>query len=140
MRTWKVALSLAVVAAIAVPAFAGTWRLEPWRWVELTVGEKQRLSNFVERDDGCTLEWAGCTSAREILSDGGVWYPAEQVTSRYLARNFYVSAGAFILVFGLAMVGLGMWRGLGDNAPATQSLRARIKHIITALERRPAPS
>jgi hypothetical protein len=108
MKTWKVALSLAVIAAIAAPAIAGTWRLEPGRWVDLTEGEKQRFSNFIERNDNCTYrspEWIYCTTAQELLSAGGQYYPPEQVTWKYLARNFYVSGGAFVLVFALVMIG-----------------------------------
>jgi hypothetical protein len=49
MKRWKLALSLAVVAALAVPALAGTWRLAPGKWVDLTASEKQRIENDLKR-------------------------------------------------------------------------------------------
>jgi hypothetical protein len=106
MRTWKVALSLAVVAAIAAPAIAGTWRLKSGEWVALNPDQRRRLSNFVE---DCTYapNVIGCDVAREMLSNGGQYYEPERVTAKYLAHNFYVSAGAFVLVFALAMIGPG---------------------------------
>ena len=113
MRTWKVALSLAVVAAIAAPAIAGTWRLAPGRWHDLTEGQKQRLSNQMRETKDCTyfteedktMGYSLCKLLQRQLENGGQYYPPEQVTSEYLARNFYMSAGAFALVFALAMIG-----------------------------------
>jgi len=117
MRRWKFALSLAVIAAIAVPAIAGTWRLAPGRWVDLTVSQKQRISNYLEQTNYCrslpkrdefdqtVIEKLVCEASISQLADGGSYYPPEQVTLKYLAKNFLLSAGAFALTFALVMLG-----------------------------------
>ncbi len=112
VRRWKLALSIAVAAAVVVPAFAGTWRLAPGKWVDLTPSQKERLSKFMEQTDNCIrltdeseYEGLACRTAREQLSDGGVSYPAERVTPKYLAVNFFASAGAFVLTFAFVMLG-----------------------------------
>ena len=95
------------------PAIAGTWRLAPGRWVDLTEGQKQRLSNYVEGTRYCTyfteedktMSYVMCRLWQTQLENGGQYYPPEQVTWKYLARNFYVSGGAFVLVFALVMIG-----------------------------------
>jgi hypothetical protein len=95
------------------PAIAGTWRLAPGRWVDLTEGQKQRLSNYVEGTRYCTyfteedktMSYVMCRLWQTQLENGGQYYPPERVTTKYLARNFYVSAGAFALVFALGMIG-----------------------------------
>jgi hypothetical protein len=123
MKTWKPALSLAVVAAIAVPAVAGTWRRSPARWIEFNQSELHRISKLMEETKDCThldesnddLSYVMCEIYRKRLSDGGIWYPAEEVTLGYLARNFYVSAGAFALVFAVTMIGLENWGALKAN-------------------------
>jgi hypothetical protein len=112
MKRWKLALSLAVVAALAVPGLAGTWRLAPGKWVDLTTSQKQRIARHVEQTNNCTTfsgeseyEEMICRIGREQLSDGGVWYPPERVTAKYLTTNLFVSAGAFIATFALVMFG-----------------------------------
>ena len=108
------ALSVAVVAAVAVPAVAGTWRLAPTRWIEFNSNELQRISKLMDETKNCihASDYAMCEIYRKRLSDGGVWYPAEEVTLEYLAHNFYVSAGAFVSVFAFVMIGLENWAAL----------------------------
>jgi hypothetical protein len=112
IRRWKLALSIAVVAAVAVPAFGGTWRLAPGKWVDLTASQKERLSRLIERTDDCTsfpgespYERVGCQIAQEQLRDGGAWHPPERVTPGYLAVNFFAIAGTFVLAWALVMIG-----------------------------------
>ena len=112
MKNWKLALSVAVVAAISVPGVAGTWRLAPGKWIKLTADEMQSISDWVEETNGCTSfvnegEYTRsiCTVMRNSLSSGGHWRPAERVTPKYLATNFFVSAGAFALTFVVVMMG-----------------------------------
>jgi hypothetical protein len=111
MKRWKIAISLAVVAAVCVPALAGTWRLAPGKWVDLTSSQKQRISNFIERTNNCTqfsgeseFEEPACRIGIEQLANGGSYYPPERVTPKYLTNLFLLSAGAFALTFILVMV------------------------------------
>jgi hypothetical protein len=111
MKRWKLALSLAVVAAIAVPAIAGTWRLAPSKWVDLTDSQKQRISNLIDRTNNCTrfsdeseYEDSICRVAREQLANGGSYYPPERVTAKFLWKNAVAAGAAFLTVFALAML------------------------------------
>jgi len=115
MRKWKLALSIAVVAAVAAPAIGGTWRLAPGKWVDLTPSQKAHLSRYMEQTDNCRSlpgesenEDLMCRIVLEQLSDGGVWYPPERVTPKYLVVNFFASAGTFVLAFALVMIGRAM--------------------------------
>src|SRR6266404_8411 len=110
MNRWKIAISLAVVAAVCVPALAGTWRLAPGEWVDLTSSQKQRISNFIERNN-CTrfsgeseYEEAACRIGMEQLASGGSYYPPERVTPKFLTNLFFLSVGTFALTFILVMV------------------------------------
>ena len=112
MKRWKLAISLAVVTAIAAPALAGTWRLAPGKWVDLTASQKRRISNHMEQTNNCTsfhnageYDEAICRIGQSQLSDGGSWHPAERVTPKYLATNFFLSTGAFALNSGHARNG-----------------------------------
>jgi hypothetical protein len=55
MKRWKVAISLAVAAAIVTPAATGVWRLAPARWVDLTTSQKERIWNYLGQTKSCTL-------------------------------------------------------------------------------------
>jgi hypothetical protein len=117
MRRWKIAISLALVAAICVPAFSGAWRLAPGKWVDLTASQKPRISNLIDQTNNCTqfsgeseYEDSICRIAREQLANGGSYHPAESVTPKYLANLFLLSAGAFALTFILVMVGPSVGR------------------------------
>jgi len=112
MRRWKLALSLAFVAALAVPALAGTWRLAPGKWVDLTESGARRISNLLEQTNECRtysdddgIERAMCWTLQRRLADGGTWYPPERVTPKYIATNLATAAGAFALTFALVMLG-----------------------------------
>jgi hypothetical protein len=92
MKRWKLAISLAVVAAIAVPLLAGTWRLAEGKW-EGGAG--------AEAEYDCFLRWKKL--GEDCSIELGVWHPPE-VTWSYLATNLLVSAGAFALTFALVMI------------------------------------
>jgi hypothetical protein len=53
LRQWKIALSLAVVGALAAPFAFGTYEAQPTYsvWVPLTAQEKENLANFLRTDD-----------------------------------------------------------------------------------------
>ena len=119
MKRWKVALSLAVVAAIAVPVLAGTWQLDPGRWVKDTesdntfIGDRLRLTNCPgyrdDEDKDEWIRWAACQIDRDRLEkrwvNGGDWDPPpERVTSKHVVKNLAVAASAFGLMFALVMV------------------------------------
>jgi hypothetical protein len=118
MKRWKVALSLAVIAAIAVPSLAGTWQLAPGKWVALTEDrtsttllKELRLTSClaIHRDHPDWIKEMACQTDREKLRDrvayGGYWSPPpEEVTSKYVVRNLTVAASAFGLTFALVMV------------------------------------
>lgn len=112
MKRWKLAISLAVVAAIAVPALAGTWRLAPGGWIKLTADQRESIASFVEKTKNCTSfvnegEYTRsiCAVMRSQLASGGTWQPAGRVTLRYVATNLSVAAAAFALTFVLVMFG-----------------------------------
>lgn len=112
-RRWKVALSVAVVAAIAVPALAGTWRLAPGGWMDLTDSQKRNFSMEILSTNDCTIpndpndkyELFFCKQNREVLRDGGYRAEPERWTPRKIATNLFVAAAAFALTFALVMIG-----------------------------------
>jgi hypothetical protein len=119
MKRWKVALSLAVIAAIAVPALAGTWQLDPGKWVALTKSDKDdiyeelRLINcadlrvdpgdkFPTKSDLCVVHQI---ELAKRLGNGGYWSPPpERFTWEHVVKNLRVAASAFGLTFMLVMV------------------------------------
>src|SRR5437660_9457798 len=112
MRKWKLALSLAVIVAVAVPALAGTWRLAPGKWIDLTASEKRRISNRMEQTNNCTtfadddeIDRISCWIMQRRLADGGVLYPPERITPKYIATNVVTAAAAFALMFAAVMLG-----------------------------------
>jgi hypothetical protein len=92
MNQVKMAVSLAVVAAIAVSAIASAWRLKPGKRVEFSSDQRQAIASYVDQTNGCTtfMNEGTCTrSIREALrnqmASGGHWEPAERVTLRYVS-------------------------------------------------------
>jgi hypothetical protein len=130
VKRWKLALTLAVVAAVTVPTFAGTWRLAPGKWVDLTEIEKLRISNEIERTNNCTaptgeaedqstdpsakfdeaVALAVCEVSRDELRNGGHWEPPERVTPKYVMFNLFTVVSSFILTFALVMTGPSIGR------------------------------
>jgi hypothetical protein len=111
MRRGKLALSLAVAAALVVPALAGTWRLAPGKWVDLTASQKRRISAHMEETNNCRafanddeIERIACWVMQGQLTDGGVLYPPERITPKYIATNMLVAVAAFALTFAVVML------------------------------------
>ena len=113
MRKWKVAFSLGVIAAIAVPAVAGTWRFQPGEWIALTEIETRQIEERLERTKHCSpgllsgdLDAFLCREAARQQLDGAVWHPTPRLTSpKYLAVNLLTAAGGLVLTFALVMLG-----------------------------------
>lgn len=57
MRQWKVAISLALVAAVAAPFVSGTWKARAIseRWVPLTEEYRQNLENEDKQYHDCIM-------------------------------------------------------------------------------------
>ena len=112
MRRWKLALSLAVVAAIVIPGVAGTWRLQSGKWVSLTDSEIRRIEERLKRTKHCSpglldgdLDAFLCYEAARQQLDGAVWHQTARLTSlEYLTTNFLMAAGGGVLTFALGMV------------------------------------
>jgi hypothetical protein len=124
MKRWKLAISLAVIAAVAVPAITGVWRLAPGKWIDLTPPQKQRISDYLDRTNYCRSplsietpdEEATCNVMMQQFSAGGSFYPPERVTTKYLLKVAFVVIVAFSLTFALVMaiptVGRRYWSWL----------------------------
>src|SRR5262245_49830269 len=112
MRRWKLALSLALVAALIAPFVAGTWKLREGRWVPLSAEDKASFSSLVEETKGCTSfppdksDYAEsiCTVVSSTLRAGGQWDSGERMDWRYVAKNLRPMIAAFCLTFLLAMI------------------------------------
>lgn len=130
MRQWKLALSLAIVGALASPFVSRTYRAHPTSetWVPLTATEKANIVEDLERTQNCQTPdsrrnvlypspgWL-CKMEQNELADGGKYLSFPSV-SKYVALNTASAAGGFILVFGLAFflprLGRHYWRWLNS--------------------------
>jgi protein-L-isoaspartate O-methyltransferase len=54
VKRWKLAISLAVVAALAAPPVTGAWKLKPGGRQPLPVGERERIAKMAVETDNCT--------------------------------------------------------------------------------------
>jgi hypothetical protein len=112
MKRWKVAISLAIVAALVGPLVTGTWKLRPGSWHPLPVDERERIAKMATETDNCThfpppeteLSKTICTILLSDLHAGGRYERGERITWRYVAKNLELMAGAFCLVFLAAMI------------------------------------
>jgi hypothetical protein len=112
MKRWKVAISLAIVAALVGPLVTGTWKLKPSGWHPLPVDERERIAKMATETDNCThfsppeteLSKKICTIFLSDLRAGGRYESGERITSRYAAKNLELMAGAFIFTFLVAMI------------------------------------
>ena len=123
MKHWKVALSFAILGAIAAPFITGSVKSDPWseKYVPLTPEEKKRFARIIEDTDNCQmprrmgkdetgppgfepvdLEEA-CYFLQKALNEGG---RRERYSSmpKYLALNSAVALAGFGVVFGALMI------------------------------------
>jgi|SRR5262245_33091283 len=111
-RRWKIAIPVAVVAAIAAPFVFGTWKMPTMSetWVPLTVDQKANLDTYMQNTENCrTFEAASgdkdfCDMELEKLRAGGEYQYLYLSTAKYFALNFATALGAFIAVFSLTFL------------------------------------
>src|SRR5216684_6733079 len=112
VKRWKVAISLAIVAALVGPLVTGTWKLKPGGWHPLPVDERERIAKMATETDNCThfpppeteLSKAICTILLSDLHSGGRYESGERITWHYVTKNLELMAGAFVFVFLGAMI------------------------------------
>jgi uncharacterized membrane protein len=112
VKRWKLAISFAVVAALACPLATGAWKLKSGGWHPLPVDERERIAKMATETDNCThfspqdteLGKTICTILLSDLHAGGRYESGERVTWRYVVKNLELMAGAFLFVFLAAMI------------------------------------
>ncbi len=112
MKRWKVAISLAIVAALVGPLVTGTWKLRPGGWHPLPIDERERIAKMATETDNCThfppsetgLSKAICTILLSDLQAGGRYESGEPIAWRYVAKNLELMAVTFLFVFLSAMI------------------------------------
>lgn len=116
-RQWKIALSLAVVGALAGPFVFGTYNVGPTysAWVPLTAQQKANLAAFIQGTcqrrpvyvQGVDI----CPMSRDEYEQGGD-YEHRSDLPRYLVANGAAAVAAFVSVFLLAFLIPTLVRGL----------------------------
>jgi hypothetical protein len=112
MKRWKVAISLAAVAAVAAPFVFGTWKVKPksYRLVPLTEQQRQWFGNRAKERNYCrnldnpNLVDLGCEERYLTpIKEGGTREYYDD-PFKYLAFNLVAVIVGYAGVFGLAMV------------------------------------
>jgi hypothetical protein len=110
----KIAISLAVVGAIAAPFVFQTFKENPYGkvWFPLTAEDRDRFTARLKQTNNCqTLEESidedmherlieGCRFVQKALEQKGAYYNAPS-TPLYVALNAAVAAVALVVIFGL---------------------------------------
>jgi hypothetical protein len=107
VKRWKVAISLAIAAALVGPLVTGTWKLRSGGWHPLPLDERERISKMASETDNCThfspsdteIGKTICVILLRDLQAGGRYESGERITWRYVAKNLELMAAAFVLVF-----------------------------------------
>lgn len=116
VRRLKMAIPVAVVAAIAAPFVFGTWKPTSETWLPLAVDQKAKLERYMQSTENCqTFEAASgdkdfCQMELEKLRAGGQYQYVYISTPKYFALNSAAVLGAFIGVFGLTFLLPGLVR------------------------------
>ena len=108
MKQRKIAISLAVVGAIAAPFVLKTYKEKPYGevWVPLSIEDKSMFTSRLNETNNCqTLGrdedlLKGCRFIQKALEQKGAYYSAPS-RPLYLALNTAVAAVAFVVIFGL---------------------------------------
>jgi hypothetical protein len=96
VKRWKVAISLAIIAALVGPLVTGTWKLKPGGWHPLPVDERERIAKMATETDNCThfsppeteIGKAICAILLSDLHAGGRYESGERITWRYVAKTW----------------------------------------------------
>jgi hypothetical protein len=106
-----VALSIAVIAAIAAPLASGSWRLENRNWIAVPQDEEAYMKHMIAYTKDCTefeydaedenhlLAKVACRAAQEELARGGHWQSEQHFTWGFLFKNIWIAVRAFIVTF-----------------------------------------
>ena len=110
MKLWKVAISLAVVGALAAPFIFDTWEAMPEKevWVPLTEHHRQELENYKKALNSCK----GMGESERFICEDRYIKPLEEGREqvypldlfKYLAINLAVALPVFVGIFGSVMV------------------------------------
>jgi hypothetical protein len=117
MKQRKIAISLAVVGAIAAPFAFRTYKMDPvlWTVVPYTTEQKEKVTAYVtDRCQGISedkqavpwkewLSWQYCRDEIEDLKRGGEEH-AHTSTPLYLAINAIAAAAGFGIIYGLTFL------------------------------------
>jgi hypothetical protein len=124
-RQWKIALSLAIVGALAAPFVFRTYKARPTYsvWVPLTAGQKENLAARFQNPNYCRATGRDnaiihdyiCGRDKEIFELGGD-YESYLDHPKYLAMNVGAAAATFVSVFSLAFLIPMLIRGLASLA------------------------
>jgi hypothetical protein len=110
MKQRKIAISLAIVGAIAAPFVFGTYKAQPQSktWIPMTAELKENIAARMKETNNCqeyvdrapqpALE--ACRFSQKALNEGGL-YGTRPSTPLYLALNVAVAAVGFIVIFGM---------------------------------------
>ena len=114
MKQRKIAISLAVVGALAAPLGSGTYKKRPTDYFlePLTAQQKQEFTDYVAKFNNCqeamhtpidriSQEGETCIERLYLLRDGGEYRDYFSVR-KYLARNVGAATIAFGVVFCLS--------------------------------------
>jgi hypothetical protein len=112
VKLWKLAISLAVVAALAAPLVMGTWKLRSGGWHPLPAAERDQITKMAAETTNCThfspqdteLGKTICTVLLRDLHSGGRYESGEQITWLFVARNLELMVETFLVVFFAAMI------------------------------------
>jgi hypothetical protein len=106
-KLWKLAISLAVVAALAAPLVMGTSKLRPGGWHPLPAGERDQIAKMATETDNCThfsptdteIGKTICTMLLNDLGSGGRYESGDRITWRFVTKNLALMAETFVSVF-----------------------------------------
>ncbi len=112
MKTWKLAFTIAMGAALLAPAISGTWRTDRGDWATFSDFERLNIENLRDRTKDCTsfpersTENAEkvCKELRDELEQGWHWEPGDGISDRYVARNAQAMMQWFVAAFVVAFL------------------------------------
>ena len=126
MKQWKIALSLAVVAAVEAPFVSGSWKVRPTKefLVPLTPDQKEKITAYMEKTSNCESERSGwkniCEMQRRDLERGAESYHGGFSVEQYLVSNFAVALGVFVCC---------LWAGVLNSCDSSR-FSAMAQHLI----------